>query len=283
MAIADRAFREASYENLGAMMLAGPMQEEVESRLSRFQYYHHYFHELGRISGGTEPVIAKIEQEIIPRLERHKLDNNESPIQTIRRKLEGWEGPYGSASYKFKNDYLPPLATSLENQYSTMEAMAGVMKTHEAVIDQARQKYLDLIDSTTTAIDENTELQRESSNALSVTEVVAGITAGMGVGASGGPWGAVAGVAFGVLQVVGPRIDEALNPPGGDSWFSITDDALGQFEDLVTAVNEETHGVESALDQVLVYVEGESRDEYLAPEVNPGGPAPDEGYVPPTS
>lgn len=281
MEASDQAFRMASAENLGMMGVMA--EDEVESRMARFQYFYNYFHDLGRISGGTEPVIEKIEGEIIPDLKQYKLDNNESPIQIIRGKLEGWTGPYGSASYKFKWEYLPALATALENKYSTMEAMAGVMKTHQAIIDQARQKYLDLIDNTTTTLDENTEVQRASSNAVSVTGVVAGITTGIGLGAAGGPYGAVAGAAFGLLTAVGPSIDESLSPPQGDNWWDITADALDQLEGLVSDVNVETYNVETALDKVLEYVNGQYRNEYLAPKVKTGGPVPDEGFVEPTS
>jgi hypothetical protein len=257
---ADQEFRAASAENL---IVIG---DDAHAQLVRFQHYYSYFQELGRISGGTEPIIEKLELRILPRLEDYGQDNTEGPIANIREKLGGWQGPAGSASYGFKFDYLPRLATALENKYSIMQALAAVLITHEAIIDRARQKYLDLIDNTTAAIGQDTS-ERSSSGAEVVVSVVGAVASGLAISVAVGP---VAGTVFGAIQGIGGVIDATATEPGGDDWWSITNDALDKLEAIATAVREETRGVESALDRVLIYVNGEFQDEFLAPPVNLG-------------
>lgn len=267
MQTADQEFRAASNDKgLNQPLVAS--NEEVQSRMARFGHYYRYFRELGRISGGTKPVIDQIKLQILPRLKKYTPDSNEGPIEIIRYKLEDWRGPEGSASYQFKNRYLPKLATAMETQYSVMQSMAAVMIAHEAVIDQARQKYLDLINNTTKAIGQIPSQQGSSFADLVVT-VVNAVAAGFTVGGviAEGP-GAVAGAVFGLIQGVGTYIDNTEGTPTGGDWLSITGDTLDKLEAVVTAVKEETKKVEAALDEVFHYVTGEFRDQFLAPPVN---------------
>lgn len=276
VATSNEALCAALEENLEFVDLAYS-EDEINARLMRFAHYRGYFETLGKISGGTEPVIDAFEARIARSLAVYEHDNNNGPTEVIKGKLEDWTGPYGSASYRFKHDYLPSLALAMATKRSTMQSMSMIMTTHQAIIDQARQKYLDLLDNTARALDANARArQRESSAASLVVSIVAAFgTAATIAALPGAP--VVMGVVFGAIQGVGSVIDHASTEPAGDDWREITADAIEKLGDIVSFVEEETRQVETGLDRVLEYVTGEYRHEFLAPEVHP---APVEDVTP---
>ncbi|MEU5870901.1 hypothetical protein AB0A73_04990 [Glycomyces sp. NPDC047369] len=146
---ADQAFRKATEEGLPDW---APVGKVIETRMNAYQHRLYLIGDFGRISSGTQPVIEAFNLRILPRLSQFEPDSNESPVQTIRGKLEGWDGPEGSAAYKFKFGYLNELATALGTQYSVMQSMAAVMSGFEEVIDRARQQFLDILKNATEAI-----------------------------------------------------------------------------------------------------------------------------------
>ncbi|MGW0890976.1 hypothetical protein [Saccharopolyspora sp. NPDC002578] len=263
---ADQEFKRVSNEKFQeSFVYMGDMTEE---RMVRFDQYYNTFRGMGLISGGTTPVIERIESEVRTVLVHYELENA-GPIGDIRRMLDGWSGDSRSASYNFKNHYLRRLSDSMARQYSAALAMQCVMEAHEAVIDQARQRYLDLIDNATRAIDESVELARRSSPASSLTTVISAIATGFTIGApTGGAHGAVVGAIVGAaaaaIQTIGTHLDSTSSTPVGSEWYSIADDTLIKLDAVLTAVGEETREVEKSLDQVLQDI---GKRDFLAPQV----------------
>lgn len=277
---ANQEFLRATHEdeNLKGILFYEPsLNHEVQARLDRFQDYYYYFRDLGRISGGTQPIIEHFDDSVLPHLATFRLNDPQGPIPVIRLKLgegvdEGaWQGPPGSASYQFKTQYLPSLSHALEKQYWIVKSMRGVMEIHQAVIDQARQKYLDLINNTTAAI----EHQHQDSSSLSVTQVVNSVATGFTVGgvvgaeagAEAGPVGLFVGAFVGAIHGIGTAIDNSHEKSAGSDWFSITNNTLNMLGELVTDVGKEAGKVQSSLATVLEHVEGR-REEFIAPKVN---------------
>lgn len=264
MSASAEAFDKASRKCLGGIEYITP--EQITPRMTRLQTHHGYFNNLGRISGGTEPVIERIRGQILPRLKQYEGTATEGPIPVILRKLDEWDGPAGSAGYGFRNTYLPGLAASLTTKYSVMQSMAAIMLIQEGIIDQARQKYLDLLDETIRAYDASSDQRenRASSVAQLVVNVVGGVSSGLSVGALAGPVGAAT---LSAITGIGAAIDAATKPCEASGWIDITEDSLGKLDAVVAAIEEEADKVASVLDQVMVYTDGKYSDQLLAPEV----------------
>ncbi|MEU6248176.1 hypothetical protein [Glycomyces sp. NPDC047010] len=257
-------FQEASEKNMreayGFML-----RDQFESQMNRVQSGLRFVNEIGSISGGTAIVTDALELQVLPRLKEYELSNNEGPVQIVRGKLEEWHGPEGSASYQFKWAYLPQLATALENQLAAMQSMAAIMTSYEAVLDQVRQKTLDILKEATKAIDDNTEqVEQASSVAAMVTAVVTGLAGGATVG---GPKAPFAAAVFGALGAVGVKLDAVATATEGDNWFDITGDMLEKLQDVATATKEEAGVLASALDEVLNYAAGDFSSEFVPPAV----------------
>lgn len=121
-----------------------PPEELAEGCLASIQGFATVVQSFGSISGGTE-VATRFIDEARACLKDYGKNLNSSPVAEIDRKLEYWRGPYGSASWYFRREYLNSLKNGLHDQYVILLWLSSVVKSYEAVIDQARQNYLDIL------------------------------------------------------------------------------------------------------------------------------------------
>jgi hypothetical protein len=240
------------------------LDEEVADLLASIGFYSSCMIGLGAISGGSAPVRDRIVRVILPGLEQYELANSQNPAEVMRGKLEEWDGPAGSGSYRFKWEYLPDLAQSLEWTFSAFQALAGVMTAMELVLDKAREQHLALLDDTVAAVaDVESRARAESTSAL--TQIASAIGTGFGVGSVVGP---VAGALAGVLAGVGALIDAASSNTVRGEVVDMLTTTVERLEGIKSALESEARQIERALDDAMAYLSGANLDKFLAPEVS---------------
>ncbi|WP_146148155.1 hypothetical protein [Glycomyces artemisiae] len=256
------AFRRLDRELMSRASF-GVLDEEVADLLGSIGFHSGCMIGLGAISTGSAPVRDHIVRIVLPGLEQYELANSQNPVQVMRGKLEDWDGPAGSASYRFKWEYLPDLAQSLEWTFSAFQALAGAMTVMELVLEKAREQHLALLDDTVSAVaDVESRARAESTSAL--TQIASAVGTGFGVGTVVGP---VAGAFAGVLAGVGALIDAASSDAVRGEIVDILKTTVDRLEGIKSALESEAHQIERALDDAMAYLSGANLGKFLAPEV----------------
>ncbi|WP_199041654.1 hypothetical protein [Glycomyces salinus] len=247
------AFRDES--STADVLFAKPLLTELQAGSPLFTGF-------GRITGGTSPVLSSMSLSVRPVLSDLNPEHGRGPIDTIESKLEWWDGPSGSPQYEFKNGYLPDLYSALGATHGVLQAAEAAMALVEAIIDQARQKYLDLLESTLARMGQVARARKRASNPASM---VTAVFSALATVFSGG----VASVILGGVAAVGAVIDHATTDPGEGEYVAILRGALDRAAGIRSAVEEEAGNVATILDGALNYVVGPQQDRFLAPEVGP--------------
>ncbi|QSB04931.1 hypothetical protein [Natronoglycomyces albus] len=257
-------FREATEDNLGWSVIHGIRTEESELLLRRFNWYYDYFRELGAISNGTRPILRELRNEVMVTMNDFVLSERFSPTGIIDDELTDWRGPTGN---KFRNEYLRDLNKALLTRYEAVGSLATIIEVHEAVINQARKKYLDLLDSTIEAI-EGITASRQSNSAKLVAIIAENAILALTAAIPGGTLIIAARILIAV-KTAGQLIDAVSTDVSGDNWWDVMEQTVEKCSDIKKAVEEATSDVAEDLDRALLFLEGQHIEEVLPPLVAP--------------
>ncbi|MER7012788.1 hypothetical protein ABT324_15325 [Saccharopolyspora sp. NPDC000359] len=206
----------------------------------------------GQISGGTEVATHFIEDQARNALQKHDIHLHNRPTQEIKGILQYWNGPWGSAASNFHNSYLNSLDHALYDEYLILSYMSAAIKSCEAIIDQARQKYLDILGSAMSKLTGGGPDQRSSAADRAdtmINSIATGVTIGSAGGAEGAAWGALAGALYGC----GKLIAEGMSDPEGENWVTILDGTLANRNTIEPAVRHEMQSIEKFLQDVALH------------------------------
>jgi hypothetical protein len=241
----------------------------TEVHEERHRRSFHQFRD-ARISGAIDDIVEVLQSEVVYPLSR-LADPYDTPIETMRRRLEEWRGEAGSPADIFVNVYLTELQNALIDMHHVAASLKAILEAHRDIVKVARHSVLGIANQTLARLDA-ADKQRDMEDAEDLAALAMAIVEGLGATAAQGP---AEGVITGLTKV-GTHLAANAFEVRGDSVAEIQASMETQIGQLAQNVHDEEVELFNALRHLEQYVEtpgrrreGLHRENLLPPDVNP--------------